>query len=84
MDSTNKAKTLKQEYFGQLSRYCLITFQDRFGNICYFVKDANNCDSMGFSKMVYHTNNRQDALSHFGFEEFIGWGIIESKDDRSE
>ena len=73
---TNEPRTLSRQYFGKSSRFCLIEFLGRFGEIYWFVKDAEQCDKNGYSKTVFQAANKEQAIKHFGFDLTITGDII--------
>ena len=72
---THEPKTIGREYFGG-TRFCLDTFQGRFSELAYFVRDAENCDENGHSKTVFQTDTKEKAVAKFGFTLTIDGQIV--------
>lgn len=75
---TNTPMTISSQCFGELSRYCLIEFLGRFGETCWFVKDANQCDENGYSEMVFQASSKQGAVERFGYTLTVTGEIVKS------
>lgn len=69
-------KILNQTLFGKNNRFALVEFSTRFGTVEYFVKDADVCDKNGYSKVVFQTSSKEQALAHFGYKELKSVGIV--------
>ena len=69
-------KILSQKLFGETSRYALVEFQTRFETIEYFVKDAQVCDEHGYSKVVFQSSSKEQALARYGYKELESVGIV--------
>jgi len=72
----NETKILSQKLFGEASRFALVEFQTRFGTIEYFVKDAQVCDEHGYSKVVFQSSSKEQALARYGYKELESVGIV--------
>jgi hypothetical protein len=52
-----EAKILNRSYFGEFSRYCIITMLSRFGAIEYFILDATVTDEVtGYAGVIFQTS----------------------------
>ena len=49
--------------FGEFSRYCLVSFTDRFGHEGYLVTDAETPDECGFASVIRQTSTEEEAVS---------------------
>ena len=64
---TTTPQTISRQYFGEVSRYCLVEFLGRNGDTNWFVKDAEQCDANGHSKAVFQAKTKEQAVNRFGF-----------------